>query len=124
MLNLSYKKGGAIYDNRPRTHQTKTQRTRIEYCEDSVKVSSVPRKEHIRSYLRKDMDIKNKGPDDQKRIIKTYIQKVTVYPDHIEIYSEMDTTDGAEPYLVVSISTYTHEPSRGLYYKHVATKLE
>lgn len=39
----------------------------------------------IRNYLEKDSDIKNKSLDDQKRIIKTFVSKVTVYDSDIDI---------------------------------------
>ena len=47
-------------------------------------------------HLNKDMNIKNKSLEDQQRIIKAYIKKVIVYPEYIEIYSEVDTNSGAE----------------------------
>jgi hypothetical protein len=53
------------------------------------------------------MNIKNKSLNDQQRIIKTYIKKVVVYPTYVEIYSEVDTKSGAEPYRFVS--TYNYE---------------
>lgn len=42
--------------------------------------------ETIRKYLEKDMGIKTKSLDEQKRIIQTYVQKVVVYEDYIEVY--------------------------------------
>ena len=69
---------------------------RIEYMHKQQEQANIPTKEMLHDYLAKDMNIKNKGPDDQKRIIKTYVKKVLVYPEYIEIYSEVDTNSGAE----------------------------
>jgi site-specific DNA recombinase len=39
----------------------------------------LPTEEMIRKYLQKDADIKNKSPEEQKRIIQAYVKKVIVY---------------------------------------------
>ncbi|HOK68917.1 MAG TPA: recombinase family protein, partial [Bacillota bacterium] len=44
-----------------------------------------PSEEMIRHYLQKDSDIKNKSPEEQKRIIQAYVKKVIVYEDKIDI---------------------------------------
>lgn len=42
------------------------------------------------------MNIKIKNPEEQRRIIRAYVKKVIVYPDHPGIMSEVDTSSGAE----------------------------
>jgi site-specific DNA recombinase len=44
-----------------------------------------PTPEMIRRYLEKDAGIKNKSPEEQKRIIQAYVKKVVVYEDKIDI---------------------------------------
>lgn len=46
-----------------------------------------PTPEMIRKYLEKDADIRNKSPEEQKKIIQAYIQRVVVYDDKIDIHS-------------------------------------
>ncbi|MGI6125242.1 MAG: hypothetical protein ACOYIG_13895 [Acetivibrionales bacterium] len=48
----------------------------------------------IRKYLQKDADIKNKSPDEQKRIIQAYVKKVIVYDNTIDIVKIMDLNGG------------------------------
>lgn len=54
----------------------------------------------IRKYITKDLDgkrLKEIGPDAQKSIIQTYVEKVVVYHDHIDIYMIVDTNgEGGE----------------------------
>jgi len=56
--------------------------------------------------VKKDLNIKQKSPDEQKRIIRTYVQKVIVFPEHIDIKFVVDTTNGAESPLIVSTYKY------------------
>lgn len=56
----------------------------------------MPPKEFLKDRLKKDINIKEKSPEEQKRIIKTYVQKVLVFPDYIEIYTDRGLIDGAE----------------------------
>lgn len=44
-----------------------------------------PSEEMIRNYILKDSGIKNKSPEEQKRIIKTYVQKVVVFENNLDI---------------------------------------
>jgi len=44
-----------------------------------------PTEDMIRKYLQKDADIKNKSPEEQKRIIQAYVKKVIVYDDKVDI---------------------------------------
>nr|WP_294494324.1 hypothetical protein [uncultured Anaerosporobacter sp.] len=59
---------------------------RIDYTKKQCEKLQIPSKELLRSNMDNDMDIKNKSLDEQKRIIKTYVYKVVVYPEYIEIY--------------------------------------
>lgn len=52
-----------------------------------------PTPEMISLYLQKDADIKNKSPEEQKRIIQAYVKKVVVYEDKIDI-DKIVTFDG------------------------------
>lgn len=55
-----------------------------------------PSREFIRSYLQQDADIHNKSPEDQKRIIRTYVVKVVVYNDRIDTHTIVDFDGGGE----------------------------
>jgi site-specific DNA recombinase len=52
-----------------------------------------PTEEMIRKYLQKDADIKNKSLEEQKRIIQTYVKKVVVYENTIDV-ATIVTLDG------------------------------
>ena len=69
---------------------------KIDFLENRVCLTRIPTKDFLLQLISKDMGIKNKSLDDMKRIIKTYVKKVVVYPDHVDIYSEVDTGSGAE----------------------------
>jgi site-specific DNA recombinase len=55
-----------------------------------------PTEEKIRKYLQKDADIKNKSPEKQKRIIQTYVKKVIVYENTIDINTIVTLAGGGE----------------------------
>ena len=55
-----------------------------------------PTEEMIRRYLQKDADIKNKSPEEQKRIIQAYVKKVIVYENTIDIDKIVDLAGGGE----------------------------
>ena len=70
-----------------------------------------PTKDMILRYLQKDADIKNKSPEEQKCIIQTYIKKVTVYENKIDIDTIVDLNGGGEPYQfksTINIENYRH----------------
>ncbi len=69
---------------------------RIEYLKEELGKTIIPPKEFMRELLKNDIHIKEKDLDEQKRIIKTYIQKVLIYPDHVEIYTDRGVNSGAE----------------------------
>lgn len=68
---------------------------RIEEAKRQAEINS-PSRDFIRSYLEQDSDIKNKSPEDQKRIIQTYVVKVIVYNDRIDTYTIVDFDGGGE----------------------------
>lgn len=73
-----------------------------------------PTPEMIRRYLEKDSDIRNKSLEEQKRIIQTYVSKVIVHENKIDIYAIVDLNGGGEPYLIIStikIRKYRHKLS-------------
>lgn len=47
----------------------------------------------IHRYLEKDADAKNKSPEEQSRIIRTYVNRIIVYEDKIDI-DKIVTFDG------------------------------
>jgi site-specific DNA recombinase len=53
-----------------------------------------PTEEMIRRYLKKDADIKNKSPEEQKRIIQAHVKKVIVYEKTIDINKIVDLNGG------------------------------
>lgn len=69
---------------------------RLRFYEQCNRISNSPDKEFITSLIVKDRGIKNKSPEEQRRIIRTYIKKVIVYPDKVDVISEVDTKYGAE----------------------------
>lgn len=69
---------------------------RISFYENCNRMSNAPDKAFITNLIDKDRGIKNKSLEEQKRIIKTYVKKVIVYPDHVKVISEVDTNNGAE----------------------------
>ena len=52
-----------------------------------------PTEEMIRRYLQKDADIRNKSPEEQRRVFQTYINRIIVYEDKIDI-DKIVTFDG------------------------------
>lgn len=56
---------------------------RIEEAKRKANINS-PTWEMVFAYLKKDMDKKDKNPEEQKRIFQTYVKKVVVYDDKIE----------------------------------------
>ena len=57
-----------------------------------------PTEEMIRKYFEKDKDIKNKSPEERKRIIQTHVQKIIVYDNTIDIHTIVTFVGGGEPY--------------------------
>ncbi len=55
-----------------------------------------PSEEMIRRYLEKDADIRIKSPEEQKRIIQTYVKKITVYENTIDIDTIVTFAGGGE----------------------------
>lgn len=71
--------------------------SQIEYMKIDLGRIIIPPKDFIRNKLKNDMsDIKNKSPEDQKRIIGTYVKKVIIYPDRIRIVTDREIESGAE----------------------------
>lgn len=71
-----------------------------------------PSEEMIRKYLQKDAVIRNKSPEEQKRIIQTYIKKIIVYDDKVDIDTIVTFDGGGEPYqekVTISIQSYRHK---------------
>ena len=50
----------------------------------------------IRTYLQKDAGIKQKKPDEQKRIIQAYIKEVIIYETTMEINTIVTLNGGGE----------------------------
>lgn len=53
-------------------------------------------KEKIAAYLTKDADIKEKSPEEQKKIIQTYIKRVTIYENKIDIETIVTLNGGGD----------------------------
>jgi site-specific DNA recombinase len=79
-------------------------KSRIEYNKIELGKLRIPPKEITMKKLRNDMNIKNKSPEEQKRIIGTYVQKVIIYPDRIKIITDSGLSDGAEGSKFLSLS--------------------
>ncbi|ACL75214.1 hypothetical protein [Ruminiclostridium cellulolyticum] len=82
----------------------------IEEAKRQAEINS-PSRDFIRSYLEQDSDIKNKSPEDQKRIIQTYVCRVVVFDNHIETDTIVSFDGGGEPYqskITTDISGYRH----------------
>lgn len=70
--------------------------SRIKYQEDELAKVQIPPREFLRERLMNDIHIKEKSPEEQKRIIRTYVEKILIHPDHIDIYIDRGLTHGAE----------------------------
>lgn len=71
-------------------------KSRIEYNKIELGKLRIPPKEIVRQRLMNDFNIKNKSPEDQKRIIGTYVQKVLIYHDSVKVITDCGLSDGAE----------------------------
>ena len=70
-----------------------------------------PTPEIIRKYLQKDADIKNKSLEEQKRIIQTYVKKVVVYENTIDVATIVTLDGGGGAYqfkFSINIAKYRH----------------
>jgi site-specific DNA recombinase len=68
-------------------------------------------KNMIIAYLEKDIKLlENKKPDDLKRIIQTYIEKVVIYEEHIDVFLIfiVHTIGGGEPTEPLSLPQLSH----------------
>jgi len=69
-----------------------------------------PTEDMIRNYLQKDADIKNKSPEEQKRIIQTYVKKVVVYDDKVDTFVTFPWYGSPPPIkITISIKRYRHK---------------
>ncbi len=68
---------------------------RIEEAKRQAEINS-PSRNQIYYYLSQDSDIKNKSPEDQKRIIQTYVRKIVVYDSHIDTDTIVSFDGGGE----------------------------
>lgn len=94
-------------------------RSKIEFHKVELgKIYTIPDEKFIRNRLKNDMDIKNKSPEEQKRIIGTYVKKVVVYHDRIDITTDSGLTDGAEGNKFLSLSSYERK-SLLFFYNHL-----
>lgn len=55
-----------------------------------------PTENMVKNYLKKDKDIKNKSPEEQKRIFQAYIHKIIVYEDKFDIHTIVTFDGGGE----------------------------
>jgi len=76
---------------------------KIAYHQDKQRLFRLPEKEYMKQNLKKDIDVKQKSPSEQKRIIGTYVEKTLVFPDHVEIYMDRVIEYGDE--VPVKVST-------------------
>lgn len=70
-----------------------------------------PTEAMIRAYLQKDANLKDKSPDEQKRVIQAYVKRVTVYESTIDINTIVTFSGGGEPYqtkVTINIECYRH----------------
>lgn len=70
-----------------------------------------PTPEMIRGYLQKDAGIKNKDPEEQKRIIQAYIKKVIVFDNNVDITTIVTFDGGGGAYrfkVSIGIEKYRH----------------
>ena len=70
---------------------------RINEAEREATLNS-PSEEMIKKYLSKDSDIKEKTPEEQKKVIQNYIKKVTVYDDEVITDTIVTCLGGGEGY--------------------------
>lgn len=90
--------------------QKETIQRRLFEAELQAQINS-PSIDSIKAYIMKDADIKNKSPEEQKRIIQAYTKKVIIHEKHIDIFLIVDLNGGGEPYQfksTISIRQYRH----------------
>ena len=83
---------------------------RIDEAEREAILTS-PSKEMIKKYLSKDSDIKEKTPQQQKKVVQNYIKKVTIYDDEVITDTIVTCLGIGEPYMIsvtIDISEYRH----------------
>jgi len=68
---------------------------RLEEAKRQVMINT-PSREMIYNYLKKDADIKERSPEDQKKIIQTYVKKIIIYEDKIETNTIVTFDGGGE----------------------------
>lgn len=74
---------------------------RINYCKEKIEyiknLAQTTRltDQQMYDYIMKDSDIKDKSPEEQKRIIQTYVEKVVIFNDSIDIHLIV-TKNGAD----------------------------
>ncbi|MGI6562430.1 MAG: recombinase zinc beta ribbon domain-containing protein [Clostridia bacterium] len=70
--------------------ELEAKRSALELKIEEAKIQAqahAPSEEMIRAYLAKDADIRSRTPEEQKQIIQTYVKKVIVYDDTLDIHS-------------------------------------
>jgi site-specific DNA recombinase len=95
----------------------KTSLQEVIFDEKIKRSKNCPSLDEIETVLRKNKDLKQKSLDEQKKVIQTYVRKVLVFDDTIEIkyIVDVDTNGGGGAYhfkSTIDITAYRHD--RGL----------
>lgn len=90
---------------------------RINEAEREAKLNT-PTEQTIRAYLEKDSDIKTKSLEEQKKILQTYVKKITVNNDDIITDTVVSFIGGGEAY-----RTHIHPKLQILYFHKYIQKI-
>ena len=86
---------------------------RINYCKDkiayieSLSETTELTEKQMYDYIMKDRDVKKKSPEAQKRIIQTYVEKVVIFNDRVDIHLIVNKSGADEAFrFLVTLHLY------------------
>ena len=103
---------------------------KVSYMETHSKSLKLNR-EFVFKHLAKYEKIKQKSDELKKKAINSFVHKVTVYEDHVEVISDMDTDSRGSAPLLESMSNmhltstyyFSYMPNVGYDYKYISSKI-
>lgn len=67
---------------------------KLQYLQAQANLIRLPDRNALKCILQRDLNIKEKAPASQKRILSTYVNSVVVYPDRVDVTLYVDTNNG------------------------------
>lgn len=95
--------------------------SRVSYYEN-LESSKTINRSFLYNYLRQYSCVKSKSLELQKKAINVFIRKVIVYPDKIDVETDVDTGDRPSAPYLVSTSAYKCEINKGYTYDFIKTE--